>query len=148
VEKNPLWGFRPHAGELERKLKAGLELTGEESRGQVEFLEQSQRGHVHRCCGRGEPVRQVHIGATDALVQTLPPELVPPWLEQYRRRPYDGDFRCRFVIPDLANALKKVWLPKLRRLIPVGALWGGSWQKAWNDRDRQLMFQDGRGGIS
>jgi phage terminase large subunit-like protein len=143
VEKNPLWGFRPHAGELERKLKAGQELSGEESRGQVEFLEQSQKGTYIAAVVAGNRFGKSHIGATDALIQTLPPELVPPWLEQYRRRPYDGDFRCRFVIPDLANALKKVWLPKLRKLIPVGALWDGSWQKAWNDRDRQLTFQDG-----
>jgi hypothetical protein len=53
VEKNPLWGFRPHAGEHERKLKAGQEFTGEESRGQVEFLEQSQRARTSRLWSRG-----------------------------------------------------------------------------------------------
>jgi phage terminase large subunit-like protein len=143
VDKNPIWGLRPHGGERERKLKAGEDLTGEESRGQVEYLEQSQRGTYIAAVVAGNRFGKSHIGAADALVQTLSPELVPPWLEPYRRRPYSGDFRCRFVIPDLANALKKVWLPKLRRLVPQEALWGGSWQKAWNDRDRMLQFADG-----
>src|SRR3954469_9038145 len=99
VEKNPLWGFRPHAGEMERKLKAGEPLSGEESRGQVEYLEQSQRGTYIAAVVAGNRFGKSHIGAADALIQTLPPELVPPWLESYRRRPYSGDFRVRFVIP-------------------------------------------------
>jgi hypothetical protein len=71
VDKNPLWGLRPHGGERERKLKAGEELSGEESRGQVEYLEQSQRGTYIAAVVAGNRFGKSHIGAADALVQTL-----------------------------------------------------------------------------
>lgn len=143
VESNPLWKFRPHEGELGRKLLAGEVLSGEESRGQVEYLECYPRQVFTAAVVAGNRFGKTEIGAVGALVQTLPSEFVPPWLEVYRRRPYSGDYRVRVVCVDLGNALKKVWLPKLRKLIPPAALEGGSFKNAWNDRDRQLMFADG-----
>jgi hypothetical protein len=145
VKQNPLWRYKPHAGEYGRKLEAGERLTGEESRGQVEFHELNQRLTAPIPTGAvvaGNRFGKSHAGATDNLIQTLPPEFVPPWLEVYRRRPYNGDYRCRIVVPDEPQALKKVWLPKLRKLIPQGALYGGSFEKAWNSKDRQLRFAD------
>jgi hypothetical protein len=125
VDSNPLWGFRPHAGELERKLKDGLELSGEESRGQVEYLEQFRAAVYIAAVVAGNRFGKSHIGATLTLsCRRCRRSLCRRGLEPYRRRPYDGDFRCRFVIPDLANALKKVWLPKLRRLIPLSCVVG------------------------
>lgn len=142
VEANPIWKLRPHEGEKERCEKLGLVLTGEESRGQVEFHELNQRDVFMGAVVAGNRFGKSHSGIMDGLVQTLPSYFLPPWYEQYRRRPYNGDYRCRFVGPDEPNWLNKVIIPKLRKLIPPLALHGGTWQKAYNARDRMLRFAD------
>jgi hypothetical protein len=143
VKANKLWRFRPHEGEKERKLRDGEPLDGEESRGQVEYLEMNWRQVYFGAAVAGNRFGKTEIGLVDNLIQTLPPAFIPPWLERYRKRPYDGDIRIRFVVVDLPNALKKVWLPKMRRMIPPDALWKGDFGKAWNERDRLLTFADG-----
>lgn len=143
VEKNPLWKWRPHEGEKERLERMGVPLTGEESRGQVEFHELNQRDVYMGAVVAGNRFGKSHSGIVDACIQTLPPYFLPPWLEQYRRRPYNGDYRCRFVGPDEPNWLNKVIVPKLRKIIPPAALEGATWQKAYNARDRMLKFADG-----
>jgi hypothetical protein len=61
------------------------------------------------------------------------PELVPPWLSRVRR--WDGDeFYGRIVVVDLVQALEGVMLPKLRKILPKGALWKGDFDKAYNSR--------------
>jgi hypothetical protein len=141
-KRNPLWAFRPHEGEKQRKTEDGEALTGEESRGQVELLECNQRDVYIGAVVAGNRFGKSHIAAVDSLIQTLPPGFVPPWLEIYRRLPYNGERRIRIVVPDEPQALKKVWLPKLRKLVPGEALQGGSFEKAWNSKDRQLRFAD------
>src|SRR5205085_10399081 len=83
------------------------------------------------------------VGFVDNLVRMHPPAFVRPWLEVYRRKPYCGDFRCRTVCVDIPNALIKVLVPKLRKLVPSAALWKGSWEKEWSERNRMLTFADG-----
>jgi hypothetical protein len=39
IEANPLWSLLPHEGEKQYRTENGIPLTGNESRGQVEFLE-------------------------------------------------------------------------------------------------------------
>lgn len=129
LESNPIWGYMPHDG-------GG---TG----GQIAYHECSAEGLFIAAAIAGNRWGKTHAGLMDNAIQTLPPSLVPPWLEPYRRNPYNGDYRCRIVVVDLPNALTKVWLPKLRRTIPAEALWKGDFQKAWNERTRMLQFADG-----
>ncbi|UTI65622.1 hypothetical protein NBH00_05275 [Paraconexibacter antarcticus] len=129
LESNPLWGYVPHDGRG----------TG----GQIAYHECSTDGLFIAAAIAGNRWGKTHGGLMDDAIQTLPPEFVPPWLEGYRRKPYNGDYRCRVVVVDLPNALTKVWLPKMRRVIPAGALWKGDFQKAWNERTRMLQFADG-----
>lgn len=135
VEENPLWGYVPHEGQFG--------ATGHGSRGQVEFHQQSTRGTFCAAVVAGNRFGKTHCGMADALIQTLADEFVPTWLREYRRRPYRGDFRCRVVVVDLPNALTKVMLPKLRKMVPPAALWKGDFAKAWNERTRMLQFADG-----
>lgn len=135
VEANPLWGYVPHQGEHQ--------ATGRGNRGQVEFHEQSARGTFCAAVVAGNRFGKTHCGMADSLIQTLPDEHLPPWLRQFRRRPYTGDFRCRVVCVDLPNALTKVILPKLRKMVPAAALYKGDFAKAFNERTRMLQFADG-----
>jgi hypothetical protein len=144
MASNPLWRMRPHEGELEWKRENGLPLTGSESRGQVEFLELTKRGVFIGAVVAGNRFGKTHIAVTDALVQTLPWELIPPWLAPFKvLDPAKRDVRVRFVGPDLPNWMQKVLVPKMRLLIPPSALHKGAFDKAWRDRDRILRFSDG-----
>jgi hypothetical protein len=140
-KRNPLWAFRPHEGEKQRMEEEGEALTGEESRGQVEFLEINWRRTRIGAVTAGNRFGKSEIGAVDNLIQLLPPAFIPPWLEIYRRLPYNGERRVRTVVPD-DKALNTVWLPKLRKRIPEDALAGGSWRKAYNGKDRIIRFAD------
>lgn len=142
LEKNPLWRYLPHEGELGYRLEHGLPLDGSESRGQQEFHE-IPRGLDNGAYVAGNRAGKTHAGVADCLIQTLPREVLPPWLHQYKRWDVPGDFRVRIVGVDLSNWLKKVMLPKIRRLCPPSALHGGHFDKAYNDRDRLLTFADG-----
>src|SRR4051812_21136592 len=84
VEANPLWSFLPHRGEQEYREKRGIPLTGRESRGQVEFLELTPKGVFLGAVVAGNRFGKTHINIVDALIQTLPYELVPPWLHPYK----------------------------------------------------------------
>jgi len=124
MAENPLWAYMPHTG-------------------QVNFHQQSALGTPFAAIVAGNRFGKTHAGVVDNLIQILPPEYVPPWLEGFRRRPYIGNYRVRTVVVDIPNALVKVMLPKVRELIPRAALFKGDWQKAWNDRNRILTFADG-----
>lgn len=135
VEGNRLWSYLPHEGTFAKK--------GYGDKGQVEYHEINRAGTFIGAAVAGNRFGKSHVALVDNLIQILPPEFVPPWLEPYRRRPYAGDYLCRSVVVDLPNALTKTWLPKLRKLVPPGALFKGDFSKAWNDRYRLLTFADG-----
>lgn len=164
IERNPLWRRLPHTGEygykreqlakidtatglpdeVRAEARARLAFTGDESRGQVEFLECDQRDIDHGAAVAGNRWGKSEIGVIRLLTQTLPADLVPPWLLPYKRLdPVDGEIRFRVVGPDLPNWLAKVMIPKCRSLIPPQALHKGDFDKAYNDRDRLLRFADG-----
>lgn len=140
VEANPMYRQVPHLGELGWKQEKGIPLTGHEQRGQVEFLEIALPYGAYVA---GTRAGKTHGGALHALIQTLPVEFLPPWLVPYKRWGLDREMRVRVIGVDIANWLVKAMLPKLRKLIPPAALHKGSWEKAWRDRDRQLLFADG-----
>jgi hypothetical protein len=165
MESNPMYRQVPHLGELGWKRKeqervreqlraAGatdeakireaiphhLVIHGDEARGQVEFLE------IARPYGAyvgGNRSGKSHGGALHALIQTLPVDFLPPWLVPFKRWGLDREVQVRVIGVDIPNWLVKVMLPKLRKLIPAAALWKGSFEKAWRDRDRILHFADG-----
>jgi hypothetical protein len=142
VDENPLWAFRPHEGEKQRKQELGEPLTGEESRGQLEFLELNQRDVFTGAAVAGNRFGKTTIGLIDGLIQTLPDHFLPPWLLLYKRRPYKPDYRLRIVVVE-DSFIKKTWIPEIRRWIPPACLRGGTFEKAWNAKDRQLTFADG-----
>jgi phage terminase large subunit-like protein len=143
VDKNPLWGLRPHGGERERKLKAGEELSGRGVPRPGRVPRVLQRGVYIAAVVAGNRFGKSHIGAADALIQTLPPELVPPWLEQLPPPAVYGGLPLPVRDPGPRERVEEGVVAEARRLVPQEALWGGSWQKAWNDRDRLLQFADG-----
>jgi hypothetical protein len=143
-DRNPLWRYRPHEGERERKLKDGEPLDGNESRGQLEFHEISRDGLYMGAAVAGNKFGKTHAGTVDNLIQVLPAGLVPPWLLPYKRYGLDGDpVYVRSVGVDLPNWLNKVMEPKLRSLIPPEALFKGAFDKAYSERTHKLRFKDG-----
>lgn len=147
IEANPLWSFLPHEGEKQYRLEHGIELTGKESRGQVEFLELMARDVFLGAVVAGNRFGKTHISVVNALIQTLPWELVPPWLHAYKvLDPAVRDVRVRFIGPDLTRWLGRSMLSKVRELIPKAALKGGKLYGkggAWNAHDNVLTFADG-----
>lgn len=143
IENNPMWRYVPHEGELQYRRESGLPVLGGEQRGQVAFHEAAPENVYCAALVAGNRGGKTEAAFRDNLIQILPDELLPPWLLQYRRQPYSGDFRCRTVLVDLPNALVKNALPKLRKMVPAAALWKGSWEKAFSERNRLLQFEDG-----
>lgn len=145
LESNPLWAFIPHRGEQQYREEHGIPLTGNESRGQVEFLELTRRGVFLGAVVASNRFGKTHINFIDALIQTLPWELVPPWLAPYKvLDPAKRDVRIRFIGPDLNQWLAKSIESKMAELIPKAALRGGKLYGkggAWNDRERKLTFE-------
>jgi hypothetical protein len=125
---NPLWTYMPHDGEG----------TG----GQVRYHEASRDDVYCAAIVAGNRFGKTHAGVADNLIQILPPEFLPPWLVGYKRREYEGEFRCRSVVVDL-KVLNKIVLPKIRSLTPAKALRKGNWKDAWQDRLGLLTFADG-----
>jgi hypothetical protein len=144
LSANPLWSFLPHRGEQEYREREGIPLTGSESRGQVEFLETTQRHVFLGAVVAGNRFGKTEINVKDAAIQTLPWEYIPPWLAPFKRLdPANRDIRIRFVGPDLNQWLAKSMKDKMRATIPPAALHKGSFDKAWSDRERKLTFADG-----
>jgi hypothetical protein len=141
LKNNPLWSWIPHEGEKGWKQAHNIPLNGTESRGQMAFLEADQKTAAYVAGNRS--------GKSDALtvwclIQSLPVEFLPPWLQAFKRWGHDGEqVYGRLVGPDLAQWLAKVMLPKLRRRVPRAALWKGDFDKAYNERERKLRFADG-----
>lgn len=141
---NPLWTFLPHQGEHGYKIKHGIPLNGRESRGQVEFLELDALGVFLAAVVASNRFGKTEINILAAAVQTLPRELIPPWLLPYKvLDPAVRDVRMRFIGPDKDRWRDRACVPKMRRLLPPEALWGGSFDKAWKIREGILHFADG-----
>jgi hypothetical protein len=144
LKANPLWSFLPHRGEQQYREENGIALTGNESRGQVEFLECTTRHVFLGAVVAGNRFGKTEINVKDAAIQTLPWEYIPPWLAPFKRLdPAKRDVRMRFVGPDLNQWLAKSMKDKMRATLPPAALHKGSFDKAWNDRERKLTFTDG-----
>lgn len=120
VKRNPLWKYVPHA--KQHAFHAAPAMTRA-------FVGGNQSG-------------KTTAGINDTLLNTIEPELVPPWLAKYRRW-HEKEIYVRVVVVDLVQALEGVMLPKIRQAVPKAALWKGSWERAWNARRRRLQFENG-----
>jgi hypothetical protein len=69
----------------------------------------------------GNRFGKTHINIVDALIQTLPYELVPPWLHRYKvKDPAQREVLIRFIGPDLDHWLERAVLtPSCRISSPV-----------------------------
>jgi hypothetical protein len=144
LKANPLWSFLPHRGEQQYREENGIPLTGSESRGQIEFLECNPKDVFLGAVVAGNRFGKTEINVKDAAIQTLPWEFIPPWLAPYKRLdPAKRDIRIRFIGPDLNQWLAKSMIDKMRATLPPAALKGGSFDKAWRDKERKLTFADG-----
>lgn len=141
---NPLWAQMPHQGEYGYKVKHGIPLNGTESRGQVEFLELTKLQVYLAAVVASNRWGKTHSNVLDAAIQTLPWEFIPPWLRPYKKLdPAVRDIRMRFIGPDKDHWRDRTIVPKMRALLPPGALLGGSFDKAWRSREGVLTFADG-----
>lgn len=144
LQANPMWTVMPHEGEYGFKVKHGIALTGNESRGQVEFLEMTPKGVFLGAVVASNRFGKTHINLIDAAIQTLPAPFLPPWLLPYKvLDPQVRDIRMRFIGPDKDRWRDRACVPKMRQLIPPEALLGGSFDKAWKVREGVLQFADG-----
>jgi phage terminase large subunit-like protein len=80
-------------------------------------------------------------GIVDDLIQALDESDVPKELRGFKR--WSPPFFCRVVTPDLGQTLDQVVLEKIREWCPPGALVGGAFDKAWDQRLRVLRFGNG-----
>lgn len=156
LDENPLWRYLPHEGELQWKreefaklrqahgdgvsVPPHLQITGREQRGQKAFHEIDT---PYGAFMAGNRAGKSHAGVADDAIQTLPPEFLPPWLLPYKRWGFEDEVYVRVIGPDLANWLAKVMLPKIRKLLPAAALWKGSFDRAYDGRERKLRFANG-----
>lgn len=144
LERNPLWRYVPHEGELAFKRSHRLPVDGSEERGQVAYHECSGNHVPTAALVGGNRAGKTRGGVADNLIQTLPPQFVPPWLLPYKRWNLDGEpFYCRVVGPDLSRWLERAMLPTVKSMVPSEALFKGSWDKAYSSRSQQLLFADG-----
>jgi hypothetical protein len=144
VKKNPLWGYMPHEGELGYKIEKGLQLTGREYRGQLQYHEATRDGIGEAAFVAGNRGGKTYCGLADDVIQLLPPTFLPPWLLPYKRWGLNGEeVHVRVIGVDLANWLEKAVIPRLRRMIPAAALYKGDFDRAYSERKRMLMFADG-----
>lgn len=113
LERNPLWAYVPHEGEVERKRRVREPLDGTEDRGQVAFHELSKERIPVGAYVAGNRSGKTHAGSADNLIQILPPHFLPPWLLQYKRWGLDGEpVFVRSIGVDLGQWLEKVLLDR------------------------------------
>jgi hypothetical protein len=141
---NPMWAMLPHQGEYGHKILHNLEIRGDESHGQIEFLEAVGRAVFVAAIVAGNRFGKTHANVLDAAIQTLPRELIPPWLLPYKvLDPTKRDVRMRFIGPDKDRWLMQSMAAKMRQMLPPVALHGGSFDNAFKQREGLLRFADG-----
>jgi hypothetical protein len=79
-------------------------------------------------------------GILDDLINAVDREALPPWLEQFKI--WEAPFRCRIITPDFGRPFHAV-LETIRQWVPPSQLQGGSWEKAYSDKNHVLNFANG-----
>lgn len=118
-ERNPLWGYIPHA---KQRTYHGIAAP------------------VGAFVG-GNRSGKSWGGTADDIIQVVDADSVPPHLIEFKR--WHDECHWRVVTPKLKTTLKRVVLPLFRRLVPKDQLWKGAWDKAYNGEDRLLQLKNG-----
>lgn len=120
LEENPLYRYVPH----ERQLIF----------------------HEHRCKTKafvgGNRSGKSTATVIDCLVQALDLSAVPEALRKYRIWPDGTKFKCRFITPDYGKPFQSL-LETIQMWVPPSQLKGGSWEKAYKDKDHVVIFANG-----
>lgn len=79
-------------------------------------------------------------GVVDDLIQLCDRDVVPAHLQAYKI--WEPPFRCRVITPDYGHSLSSV-LETFRKWTPESQLRGGSWEKAFREKEHVLYFANG-----
>lgn len=118
LDENPLQKMHPHPK-------------------QIPFLESRVKVKVY--------VGGVRSGKSTAgvlydLIQLCDEKMVPDHLKRFKV--WDPPTKVRIITPDFGAPLSAV-LDTFKKWVPESQLRGGSWEKAWREKDRQLHFANG-----
>lgn len=78
----------------------------------------------------------------DCLIQAIDLDQVPDHLAAYRIWPKGTKFKCRFITPDYGKPYQSL-LETIQMWVPPSQLKGGSWEKAYKDKDHVVRFANG-----
>jgi phage terminase large subunit-like protein len=132
----------------EQLIAAHMEEVGKNPL--IDSYAHSQEQHDYLACqvfiGIATPGNQFgksHANALLATINCVPIAYVPKHLRQYRTYQYDKPFACRIGVPTLDKHAEQIVLPILKKLVPIQALVGESWDKGWNGKKSQITFKNG-----
>lgn len=120
LEENPLYRYVPHARQRifhEHRVKTKAFVGGNRS---------------------GKSTATV----IDCLIQAIDLAAVPEALRPYRIWPDGTKFKCRFITPDYGKPYQSL-LETIQMWVPPSQLRGGSWEKAYKDKDHVVYFANG-----
>lgn len=78
----------------------------------------------------------------DCLIQAIDVDQIPEALSGYRLWPKGTKFKCRFITPDYGKPFQSL-LETIQMWVPPSQLRGGSWEKAYKDKDHMVYFANG-----
>lgn len=118
LDRNPLQKFHPHGK-------------------QRPFLAARKKTKVYL---GGTRAGKSTAGVCDDLIQLCDREIIPAHLLPYKI--WEPPFRCRVVTPDYGHSFASV-LETFRKWTPESQLRGGSWDKAFREKEHILHFANG-----
>lgn len=133
TERNPLIGLYPYPC---KPCHEKGKLTCAHSK-QHKFLISRDR---RKAFFGGNQSGKTTAGISDDLIQCVDRDALPPHLRKFKQ--YEPPFKCRIGTPDLMKTMDQVQ-EKLRELVPVDQLLGGSWESAYSISKRTLRFKNG-----
>lgn len=120
LEENPLYRYVPHSRQLVF--------------------------HEHRCKTKafvgGNRSGKSTATVIDCLIQAIDEDAVPEGLRKFRIWPKGTKFKCRFITPDYGKPFQSL-LETIQMWVPPSQLKGGSWEKAYKDKDHVVLFANG-----
>lgn len=102
--------------------------------------------HEHRCKTKafvgGNRSGKSTATVIDCLIQALDLSAIPEALRKYRIWPDGTKFKCRFITPDYGKPFQSL-IETIQMWVPESQLKGGSWEKAYKDKDHVVTFANG-----
>lgn len=75
------------------------------------------------------------------LIDALDEHDIPDHLRHYKK--WDPPFYCWIIAPTFAESIEGVILPEIKKWVPMHALAGGEWDKAYDIGRRTITFRNG-----